>query len=154
MRKFALLYPNNPNANQAASEFKSFLKADCGLTFTKNVTEFQFNDNPARAADEGTTIAVRLKQAKVTSVIYLIDFLGALFHIIAFDNQNYRPEFIWNGTGAQTNTVQRAYEQSMVDKASHGLHVVRHPGLRLRARRRVLGVPHVPQGLAEDEEGL
>ncbi len=119
-RKFALLYPNNPNANQAANEFKGFLKSDCGLTFTRNVTEFQFNDNPARAADEGTTIAVRLKQAQVTSVIYLIDFLGALFHIIAFDNQDYRPEFIWNGTGAQTNTVQRAFEQSMVDRASIG----------------------------------
>ena len=120
VRKFALLYPNNPNANQAAVEFKGFLKNDCNLTFTKNVTEFQFNDNPARAADEGTTIAVRLKQAQVTSVIYLIDFLGALFHIIAFDNQDYRPEFIWDGTGAQTNTVQRAFEQSMVDRASMG----------------------------------
>jgi hypothetical protein len=120
-RKFALLYPNNPNANQAAIEFKSFLKADCGLTFSPNLTEFQFNDNPARAPDEGNTIAIRLKQNNVTSVIYLIDFLGALFHIINYDNQDYRPELIWNGTGAQTNTVQRAFTpQSMVDKASMG----------------------------------
>ena len=119
-RKFALLYPNNPNANQAAAEFKGFLKADCGITFSRNQTEFQFNDNPARAADEGNTIAVRLKLNGVTSPIYLIDFLGALFHIISFDQQDYRPEFIWTGTGAQTNTVQRAYEQAMVDKASIG----------------------------------
>lgn len=120
-RKFGLAYPNNPNTNQAVKDFKAFLKADCGLTFDSRTTEFQYNENPARAADEGNQIAVRFQVNGVTSVIYLVDFFGALFHIIDYYKQDYRPEFVWTGTGPQVIDVQRAFTpQEMVDRASIG----------------------------------
>lgn len=118
-RKFALLYPNNPNAKQAAAEFKGFANQYCGRNIISE--EIVFNDNPARAADEGQQIMVRLKLAGVTSVVYLVDFLGAFFHIVQAFGQDYRPEWVWVGTGAQTDTVQRLFTpQDMVDKASIG----------------------------------
>ncbi|MGH9200802.1 MAG: hypothetical protein ACRD2A_06165, partial [Vicinamibacterales bacterium] len=87
-RKFGLVYANNPNSNQAAAEFKEMIKAKCGITFDRNTTEFQINDNASRAADEGNQIAVRFKVNNVTSVIWLVDFLGAFFHIVDFKGQN------------------------------------------------------------------
>jgi hypothetical protein len=118
-RKFGLIYANSANSNQAASEFKSFLKSGCNLTFDRNTTEFQIDPNPARATDQGNQIATRFKVNNVTSVIYLVDFLGAFFHIIDFRGQNYRPEIVGVGTGWQTNTVQRLSPfQDMVDKSS------------------------------------
>jgi hypothetical protein len=118
-RKFGLVYANNANSNQVAAEFKTMMKDKCGITFDRNTTEFQINDNPARAADEGNQIAVRFKVNDVTSVIWLIDFLGAFFHIIDFRGQEYRPEIVGIGTGWDTSTVQRLSPfQDMVDKAS------------------------------------
>jgi hypothetical protein len=119
VRKFGLVYPNNPNANQAAAEFKSIIKSKCGITFDKNTTEYQINNNPANASGEAGQIATRFKLAGVTTVIYFIDFLGAFFHIIQFKQQGFKPEYANIGTGWQTNTVQRlALDQDMVDKAS------------------------------------
>lgn len=118
-RKFGLIYANAPNPRQAAVEFKSFVKSRCGITFDTSSTEFQIDPNPARAADQGNQIAVRFKLAGVTTVIYLIDFLGAFFHIIDFEQQGFKPEYANIGTGWQTSTVQRlAPTQAMVDKAS------------------------------------
>jgi len=55
----------------------------------------------------------------VTSVIYLIDFLGALFHFVDYSNQGFKPEIVEIGTGWQTSTVQRAMiDQGFIDKAS------------------------------------
>lgn len=118
-RKFGLVYANNANSNEAAAEFKNLIKAKCGITFDRRTTEFQINDNPARASGEAGQIATRFKLAGVTTVIYLIDFLGAFFHIIQFKQQGFKPEFANIGTGWQTNTVQRLHlDQDMVDKAS------------------------------------
>jgi hypothetical protein len=120
-RKFGLLYPNNPTAKQAALDFKTFIKQGCGITFSLNSTEFQFADNPVNAPSDGNNIAVRLKLNNVTTAIYLIDFLGAFFHIEDFKGQNYKPEFLWIETAASTTAVQRLFaSQDMVDKASMG----------------------------------
>lgn len=120
VRKFGLAYANNPNSNQAATELKGFLKAGCGIEFSKSAnTEVQFNDDPTKSSGEGSTIALKFQTAGVTTVIYLIDFLGAFFHIIQFERAGFKPEYANIGTGWQTNTVQRlAATQSMVDKAS------------------------------------
>jgi hypothetical protein len=120
-RKFGLAWPNNTNANQASSEFQSFVKSDCGMTFSLGSTAFQFNDNPTRAADEGNQIATTFHVNGVTSVIYLIDFFGSLFHLEDFKAQNYHPEIITVATAEQTATADRAYvSQDMVDKALMG----------------------------------
>ena len=119
-RKFGLVYPNNPNSNEGASEFKSAIQKDCGITFDSN-TEFQIDDNPARAPDQGNQIATKFKVNNVTSVIYLIDFLGAFLHIIDYKGQNYKPEIVGLGTFWGTNTIQRLQpqqNQDMTDKAA------------------------------------
>lgn len=119
-RKFGLAYANNQNSNQAALELKSLLKAKCGIEFSKSAnTEVQFNDDPGKAAGEGSTTALKFQTAGVTTVIYLIDFLGAFFHIIQFERAGFKPEYANIGTGWNTSTVQRlAPTQAMVDKAS------------------------------------
>ncbi len=121
-RKFGLIYTDGANSIQAANEFKGLVKSRCGITFDSN-TEFRTSANPARGADEGNAIAAKFKgnaiTPPVTTVIYLIDFLGAFFHIIDFSNQQYKPEYANIGTGWDTNTVQRlSPDQDMVDKAS------------------------------------
>ena len=118
-RKFGLLYPDSVNGRQSASEFQAFAKKDCGLNFDLKTNAFKFNPNPTGAATQGGSIATRFRAQGVTTVIYLIDFLGAFFHIIQFERAGFKPEYANIGTGWQTNTVQRlAASQSMVDKAS------------------------------------
>lgn len=121
VRKFALLYPNNPNARQVASEFKQFAKEACGKNIIDAESEFAYSEDPARAVDEGTQMAVKMRINGVTSVIYFNDLLGPLFHMVGFKQQGFRPEFVWTGTAYQAvSTVQRLYDQEMVDKASFG----------------------------------
>jgi hypothetical protein len=121
-RKFGLIWPNNPNANQASADFQRQIKAECGLTFTTSGAAgnaFQEDDNPVQAASQAGTIATKFKIAGVTTVIYLIDFLGAFFQNDVFKQQGFKPEYANIGTGWQTNTVQRVFlDQDMVDKAS------------------------------------
>ncbi len=118
-RKFGLIWPGNPNARQAASDFRSEIKSDCGITFTDKSTAIEENNNPANAAGDAANIATRFKIAGVTTVIYLIDFLGAFFQNDIFKQQNYKPEYANIGTGWQTSTVQRVFlDQDMVDKSS------------------------------------
>lgn len=121
-RVFALAYPNNPSARQVAEEFKEFAERDCGQELISAENEFEYPEDPARAADFGAQMAVKMKLTGVTSVIYFNDLLAPLFHMVGFDGQNFRPEFVWTGTAYQdTSTVQRLYDQSMVDKASFGM---------------------------------
>lgn len=120
-RKIALLYPNFQQVKIIANEVKSFAKRYCGGT-SPFAFEFAYDTNPARASDQGTTIAVRLKSEGITSVAYLLDLFAPLFHIIAMKSQEYRPEFVFTPTNyMDSSTVQRVYEQDMVDKASFGI---------------------------------
>jgi hypothetical protein len=120
-RVFALLYPNNQNARQVATEFKGFAKQACGKELIASQNEFAYSEDPARAADEGAQMAVKMKLNNVTSVIYFNDLVGPLFHMVGFKGQEFRPEFVWTGTAYQpVNVVQRLYDQEMVDKASFG----------------------------------
>ena len=121
-RVFALAYPNNPSARQVAGEFKAFAKKDCGKDLIASENEFEYPEDPARAADFGAQMAVKMNLTGVTSVIYFNDLLAPLFHMIGFDGQDFRPEFVWTGTAYQdTQTVQRLYNQEMTDKASFGM---------------------------------
>ncbi len=121
-RKFGLIWPNNPNANAASADFQNQIKGDCGITFSTSGAAgnaFQEDDNPVTAAGQAGTIATKFKIAGVTTVIYLIDFLGAFFQNDVFKQQSFKPEYANIGTGWQTNTVQRVFlDQDMVDKAS------------------------------------
>lgn len=119
-RKFGLLYPNFQQVRIIADEMKGFLKQHCGKDVV--ATEFAYSTDPARASDEGTSIAVRMKVDGITSVMYLLDLFAPLFHIIAMEGQDYKPEFIFTGTNYyDSSTVQRLYQQTMVDKASFGI---------------------------------
>ena len=118
-RKFGLIWPNNPNANQAASDFQAAVKADCGITYDAN-TAIQEDDNPAVVASrDASNIATKFKNAGVTTVTYLIDFFGAFFSEPVFRNQGFKPEWANIGTIWQTNSAERAVlDQDMVDRAS------------------------------------
>jgi hypothetical protein len=126
-RKVALLYPNFQQVKTIADELKAFAKSYCGAN--PFATEFAYDTNPARASDQGTTIAVRLKSEGITSVAYLLDLFSPLFHIIAMKSQDYRPEFVFTPTNyLDSSTVQRIYEQDMVDKSSFGITSLGVPG--------------------------
>jgi hypothetical protein len=72
---------------------------------------------------------VRLKVDGITSVMYLLDLFSPLFHIIGMEGQDYKPEFVFTGTNyMDSSTVQRLYEQPMVDKASFGITSFGSPG--------------------------
>ena len=119
-RKFALVYPNFQQVRAIATELKGFIKQYCG----KNVfaTEFEYDTDPSRATDEGTTMAVNFKLNGITSVVYLLDLVAPIFHLISMEGQDYKPEFVFTGTNyMDSSTVQRTYEQPMVDKASFGI---------------------------------
>jgi hypothetical protein len=118
-RVFGLIWPNNPNANQAAADFKTMVKNDCGITYNAN-TAIQEHDNPAQvASQDASAIATKFKLAGVTTVTYLIDFYGAFFSEPVFRNQGFKPEWATIGTGWQTNSLQRAFiDQDMYDKSS------------------------------------
>jgi hypothetical protein len=120
-RKFALLYPNNQNARQVASEFKEFAAKDCGKPLIDAQNEFAYSEDPARAPDEGNQMAVKMKLNGVTTIVYFNDPIGPLFHMVGFKAQDFRPEFAWTGTAYSAVTdIQRLYDQEMVDKASFG----------------------------------
>jgi hypothetical protein len=126
-RKIALLYPNFQQVKIIAKELTGFTKQFCGKSAF--ATEIAYNPDPSRAADEGTTIAVRLKAQGYTSVAYLLDLVAPLFHIIAFSGQGYKPEFVFTPTNyMDSSTVQRLYEQPLVDKASFGITSLGVPG--------------------------
>ncbi len=127
-RKFALLYPNLPGPKQVATELRSFVKSRCGSDIYAGRV-FEYDPDLSRAADEGSTIAVRLKVEGVTSLTYLLDPVFPLFQIIEMAAQDYHPEFIWTPSGYyDSSTVQRLYEQPMVDKASFGVTQFGIPG--------------------------
>lgn len=120
-RKFGLLYPNFQQVRAVANELKGFFNTYCG---GKNpiASEFAYDTDPSRATDQGQQIAVRFKVDGITSVIYLLDLVAPIFHLISFAGQDYKPEFVFTGTNyMDSSTVQRVYEQPMVDKASFGL---------------------------------
>jgi hypothetical protein len=119
-RKFALMYPNFQQVRGIANELKGFVKQYCG----RNVfaTEFAYDTDPSRATDQGTQIAVRFKLDGITSVVYLLDLVAPIFHLISMEGQDYKPEFVFTGTNyMDSSVVQRTYEQPMVDKASFGI---------------------------------
>ena len=118
-RKFGLLYPNFRQVKLIANEMKGFFKKYCGTNIVAR--EFAYSTDPARASDEGTSMAVRMKVDGITSVMYLLDLFSPLFHIIAMAGQDYKPEYVFTGTNyMDSSTVQRLYEQHMIDKASFG----------------------------------
>ncbi len=126
-RKIALLYPNFQQVRLIANEMKGFFKQYCGSNIL--ASEFAYSTDPSRATDEGTTIAVNFKLEGITSVIYLLDLVAPIFHTISFAGQDYHPEFVFTGTNyMDSSTVQRVYEQPMVDKASFGITSFGVPG--------------------------
>jgi len=130
-RKFGLLYPDTPGGRQSGAEFKQFVSKDCGLSFNSSTTgnEFAFNQDPSRAADEGGTIMSKFQLQGITSVIYIDATVTPLFHIAAAKGQGFHPEGIWTATGYDDSvTVQRLYDQSMMDKASIGISAFGVPG--------------------------
>ena len=127
-RKFALLYPDLEPARTVADDLRRFVVKFCG----KDIYEgrvFEYSTDISRAADEGTTIAIRLRQEGVTSLTYLMDPVFPLFQIIAQEGQGYRPEYIWTATGYyDSSVVQRLYEQPQIDGNSFGISSFGIPG--------------------------
>jgi len=130
-RKFGLLYPDTPGGRTVAGEFKSFISQDCGLKFDASTigNEFAFSQDPSRAPDEGGQIMTKFRLIGVTSVIYLNTTVTPLFHLDAAKAQGYHPEWLWTATGyTDSTTVQRLYDQSMLDKNSLGISAFGSPG--------------------------
>jgi hypothetical protein len=126
-RKIALMYPNFQQVRIIANELKNFAKSYCGVN--PFATEFAYDTDPSRAADLGSSIAIRFRTEGITSVAYLLDLFAPLFHIIAMKSQDYRPEFVFTPTNyMDSSTVQRIYEQDMVDRASFGITTLGVPG--------------------------
>jgi hypothetical protein len=127
-RKFALLYPNLVEARNVGNDLRAAVTKDCGKDIYSGRV-FEYSTDISRAADEGTSIAVRLKLDGVTSLTYLMDPVFPLFQIIAQEGQGYRPEYVWTPTGYyDSSTVQRLYEQKQIDKNSFGVTMFGVPG--------------------------
>ena len=108
-RKFALLYPNLPAAAHVAAEYKALSKKYCGTNIYEG-REIAYAPDPSRAADEGTSIAVRLKLDGVTTLTYVMDPVFPIFQMVQFQSQDYQPELAWTPSGYyDSNTVQRIY---------------------------------------------
>ena len=65
----------------------SISQADSG------VTAMPPSDSPVEAGSQAANVATRFKLAGVTTVIYLIDFLGAFFQNDIFKQQSFKPEY-------------------------------------------------------------
>jgi hypothetical protein len=127
-RKFALLYPDLEEARNVGDDLRRFIKRDCGADIYAGRV-FEYSTDVSRAADEGTTIAIRLRQEGVTSLTYLMDPVFPLFQIIAQEGQGYRPEYVWTPTGYyDSSVVQRLYEQPQIDGNSFGVSAFGVPG--------------------------
>jgi hypothetical protein len=127
-RKFALLYPNLVEARNVGDDLRVSVKKYCGTDIYEGRV-FEYSTDLSRAADEGTSIAVRLKLEGVTSLTYLMDPVFPLFQIIAQEGQGYRPEYVWTPTGYyDSSTVQRLYEQKQIDGNSFGVTMFGIPG--------------------------
>jgi hypothetical protein len=127
-RKFALLYPDLEEARNVGDDLRRFIKRDCGADIYGSRV-FEYSTDVSRAADEGTTIAIRLRQEGVTTLTYLMDPVFPLFQIIAQEGQGYRPEYVWTPTGYyDSSVVQRLYEQPQIDGNSFGVTAFGVPG--------------------------
>lgn len=129
-RKFGLAVANSQNYAELKEDFKASLGKYCG---NKQVispdAEFTYSYDVSRAGDEGTQMAVKYKLLGVTSVIFIGDPIMPLFHLLSFKGQSYMPELVWPGISyVDTTTVNRAYDQDMVNKASFGISAFGQPG--------------------------
>lgn len=128
-RKFGLLYPNAQNAKQVAEDFKGFVVEYCGKQIISPDAEFAYSPDLSRAGDEAAQIAVKFKLLGVTSVVHMMDPITPLLQIAGAKSQSYRPEWVWTGNAyTDSSTVQRLYDQEMVDKASIGITPFGVPG--------------------------
>ena len=127
-RKFALLYPDLEEARNVGDDLRSSIKKYCGSDIYGNRV-IEYSTDISRAADEGTTIAIRLRQEGVTSLTYLMDPVFPLFQLLTQKGQGYRPEYVWTATGYyDSSTVQRLYDQEQIDGNSFGITSFGVPG--------------------------
>ncbi len=127
-RKFALLYPDLEEARNVGDDLRASIKKYCGSDIYGNRV-IEYSTDISRAADEGTTIAIRLRQEGVTSLTYLMDPLFPLFQILTQKGQGYRPEYVWTATGYyDSSVVQRLYDQEQIDGNSFGTTMFGVPG--------------------------
>ena len=127
-RKFALLYPDLEEARNVGDDLRASVKKYCGADIYGNRV-IEYSTDISRAADEGTTIAIRLRQEGVTSLTYLMDPVFPLFQILTQKGQGYRPEYVWTSTGYyDSGTVQRLYDQEQIDGNSFGVTMFGVPG--------------------------
>jgi hypothetical protein len=127
-RKFALLYPDLEEARNVGDDLRRYIKKYCGSDIYGNRV-FEYSTDIGRAADEGTTIAINLRQQGVTSLTYLMDPVFPLFQILTQKSQGYRPEYVWTPTGYyDSSVVQRLYDQEQIDGNSFGVTAFGIPG--------------------------
>ncbi|MEX0875790.1 MAG: hypothetical protein WD646_00435 [Actinomycetota bacterium] len=133
-RKFALLYPALQEARNVANDVRRSIKKHCGRDIYAGTggdqdRVIEYSTDLSRAADEGTTTAIRLKLEGVTSLTYLMDPVFPLFQILAQKGQSYRPEYVWTPTGYyDSSTVQRLYDQEQINGNSFGISMFGVPG--------------------------
>lgn len=119
-RKFGLIYPNRDEDRHRADEFKAALREFCGRDIVAVERDYTFD--LSRAADEGQQIMLQMRQANVTSILMLTDPVLPLFQINQARSIDYWPEYLFSSIGyADSNTVQRLYNQDQVNKAAFGL---------------------------------
>lgn len=113
-RKFALLYPKLPQATKLAAEYVALSQQYCGKDIFAH--KIAYEPDPSRAADEGTSIGIRLKLDNVTTLTYVTDPVFPIFQLVQFQGQDYQPEFAWTPSGYyDSSTVQRIYQSLAVD---------------------------------------
>jgi hypothetical protein len=107
-RKFGLIYPEVENAKSGVDFFKEEL-ARYGVTLTKAVG---YTPNVSTAQEQATNMIVQLKNANVTSIFLMSDFLYPVFFTREATNQQYFPEWIISGSElTDTTFVGRLFDQ-------------------------------------------
>ncbi len=91
VRKFGLIYPENPNYAGCALELAKILSTQYNSPMTREVG---YTINIAQATTQATNIVAQMKSRGVTSVICACDPLFPIFLASTATQQNYNPEWL------------------------------------------------------------
>ena len=106
-RKFGLIYPEGENAKDGVDFFKSELSR-----FGVNVKAVGYTPDISTAQEQATNLIVQLKEAGVTSIFLMSDFIFPVFFTREATHQQYFPEWIISGSElTDTTFVGRLFDQ-------------------------------------------
>jgi hypothetical protein len=109
-RSFALVYYETAdNAYKAGADYFDETLTEDGITLADKIPYIL---DLAKAQEDAKTIIARLKEKKVTSVVFAGDPFMPIYLTKEATSQGYRPEWIITGsTATDTTTMARQYDQ-------------------------------------------